>query len=203
MQPNQKVVFLRGQRVTLRPIEKTDIKQLVVWINDPEVNQFITASFPLNEITEEKWHESLDPKKDIVLGIEVGDELIGVMGIHGINWIDRVATTGAMIGNKDYWGKGYGTDAKMILLDYAFNKLNLRKIMSVVFEFNKRSLQYSLHCGYKIEGRRKKNRFRKGRYWDEIELGLFKKDWLPYWREYKKGLQKEGPVYAKATTDKH
>jgi len=194
MQSNQKVVFLRGQKVILRPIEKTDIKQLVVWINDPEVTQFLVASFPLNEIAEEKWHESLDPKKDIVLGIEVEGEgeLIGVMGIHGIDWIHRTATTGAMIGNKDYWGKGYGTDAKMILLHYVFNTLNLRKILSSVYEFNQRSLRYSLHCGYKIEGRRKKQLFRKGRYWDEIELGLFKKEWLPYWREYKKGLPKDG-----------
>jgi len=192
MKTNQQVVFLRGQRIILRPVEKTDIKQLVIWINDPEVTQFITASFPVNEMAEEKWHESLDPKKDIVLGIEVEGELIGVMGIHGINWVDRIATTGAMIGNKKYWGKGYGTDAKMILLNYAFNTLNLRKLLSSVYDFNGRSLNYSLHCGYKIEGRRKRNRFRKGRYCDEIELGLFKKDWLPYWREYKKGLKKEG-----------
>jgi diamine N-acetyltransferase len=192
MQTKQQVVFLQGQKVILRPIERDDIKQLVVWINDPEVNQYVTISFPMTEMAEEKWYESLDNKKDIVLGIEVDGELIGTMGIHGINWIHRTATTGAIIGNKNYWGKGYGTDAKMILLNYAFNTLNLRKILSSVYEFNKRSLNYSLHCGYKIEGKRKKNLFRNGKYWDEILLGVFKSDWLPYWRKYQKGLPKKG-----------
>ena len=97
-----------------------------------------------------------------------------------------IATTGALIGDKDYWGKGFGTDAKMILLDYAFNTLGLRKILSAVIDYNKRSLRYSLHCGYKIEGVRKKQIFRNGRFRDEFMLAVFKKDWLPIWRRYKR-----------------
>lgn len=108
------------------------------------------------------------------------------MGLHQINWKDRIATTGALIGEKEYWSKGYGTDAKMILLDHAFNTLNLHKICSAVIAYNKRSLDYSLHCGYKIEGTRREHFFRKGKYWDFIELGLLKKEWLPIWRKYKK-----------------
>ncbi len=61
------------------------------------------------------------------------------MGIHRINWKDRTATTGAVIGEKAYWDKGYGSEAKMLVLDYAFNMLNLRKICSQVLAFNKRS----------------------------------------------------------------
>ena len=137
------------------------------------------------EIQEEKWLENLaENKNDIVLGIEVKGQLIGTMGIHKINWKDRVAITGALMGDKKYWGKGYGTDAKMALLEYAFNTLNLRKLMSSVIAYNKRSLQYSLHCGYKIEGTKRKQFFRKGEYWDEIVLGLFKEEWLPYWKKH-------------------
>jgi RimJ/RimL family protein N-acetyltransferase len=116
--------------------------------------------------------------------IEVSGKPIGTMGIHSINWKDRTATTGALIGEKEYWGKGYGTDAKMTLLDYAFNTLNLRKIMSRVYAFNGRSLAYSLHCGYRVEGRLLRQRYAYGRYWDEIILGLFKSQWLPYWEAY-------------------
>lgn len=186
-----KIVFLQGQRVTLRPLEKEDVPRICVWANDPEVTKFLTMNMPLTKEQEENWVESLTKdKQNIVLAIEVDDVHIGNMGIHGINWVSKTATTGAMIGEKNYWGKGYGTDAKMILLHYAFNTLGLRKINSSVYEFNNRSLKYSLHCGYKIEGRKKKQHFAMGRYWDEIVLGLFKKDWLPYWKDYKKGLKK-------------
>ncbi len=184
----QKVVFLEGKKVILRPFTKNDIPTLTRWINDPEVRQFLIATFPTSEEKEEEWIKSLgSDDKNIVLAIETKEGvLIGSMGIHRISWKDGVCTTGALLGEKDYWGKGYGTDAKMALLDYIFNTLNLRKVCSDVYTFNKRSLQYSLHCGYKIEGTRKKHIFKKGKYWDLIELGLFKEDWLPIWRQYKK-----------------
>jgi RimJ/RimL family protein N-acetyltransferase len=106
------------------------------------------------------------------------------MGIHRINWIHRYATTGAFIGEKEYWGKGYGTDAKMHLLEYAFHTLNLHKMCSSVYAFNERSVKYSLRCGYKIEGTRKQHVFRNGQYWDLIELGLLYEDWKPIWEQF-------------------
>ncbi|MES2623288.1 MAG: GNAT family protein [Patescibacteria group bacterium] len=182
------VVFLKGKKTTLRPLEKKDIPLLTKWINDPEVTKYLCAYLPMSIKDEEDWFENLSKRKqiDIVLGIEVDGKLIGTMGVHGISWKDRAATTGAMIGEKEYWGQGYGTDAKMQLLNYAFNTLNLHRIASSVIEFNKRSLNYSLHCGYKKEGVRKKRFFINGKYHDEIILAVFKKDWLPYWRKYQK-----------------
>jgi len=183
---DRKVVFLRGKRTSLRPINEKDIPLLLRWVNDPEVRQFITRIFPAMEADEREWLDRLhkDRDNDVVLMVEVRGKPIGVMGIHGINWQTRVATTGAIIGEKSYWGKGYGTDAKMALLEYAFNTLNLRKIMSRVKAFNTRSLAYSLKCGYKVEGRLKLMHFDQGRYWDEIILGLFKDRWLTHWRTY-------------------
>ena len=184
-----KVVFLSGRRVNLRPIARADIPTLIRWINDPQVREFLgVANFPKTEREEEEWVARMGKNDtDISLGIETKEGvLIGTMGIHQIDWVNRMATTGALIGEKAYWGKGFGTDAKMALLEYAFNTLNLHKICSSVIAFNKRSLAYSLHCGYKVEGKRKKHIFRKGKYWDRIELGLFKEDWLPIWRHYKK-----------------
>ncbi len=185
---DKKTVFLRGKKVNLRPIEKGDKDNFYKWINDPDVRHFVIGTFPKTLTQEEKWIEDLDKDdKNIVFVIETKDgQPIGTMGIHRIDWKDRVGNTGALIGEKEYWGGGYGTDAKMILLDYAFNTLNLRKICSAVYSFNKRSLNYSLHCGYEVEGRRRRHIFKHGRYWDLIELGLFKEDWAPIWKKYKK-----------------
>ena len=181
--------FLEGKKTNLRPFSKEDVPLVTQWINDPEIREFVSIVFPQTEKQEEEeWYNKIGKdNKNITLGIETKDDkLIGIMGIHGIDWVSRVGTTGAIIGDKDYWSKGYGTDAKMHLLDYAFNTLGLYKICSTVIAFNKRSLQYSLHCGYKIEGRRRKHFFKRGRRWDLIDLGLFKSEWLPIWKIYQK-----------------
>lgn len=184
----QKVIFLEGKKVNLRPLSKDDVSNLTRWINDPAIREFLYAFLPQTEKQEDEWFNKIgSDDKNIVLGIETKEGiLIGTMGIHRINWIDRVCTTGALIGEKEYWGKGYGTDAKMFLLDYIFNTLNLRKVCSSVVAFNERSLQYSLHCGYVREGLRRQHIFKKGQYWDFIELGLFKEEWLPIWEKYQK-----------------
>lgn len=184
-----RVIFLKGRKTTLRPILATDIPLLTRWINDPDVRPFVSGVFPVTEGQEQEWfaQRSKKDENDIILVIEADGRPIGSMGIHRINWQTRVATTGALIGEKTYWNKGYGTDAKMALLQYAFDTLNLRKIMSQVKAFNERSVAYSLKCGYKIEGRLRRQHFAFGRYWDEVILGLFRSDWLPKWREYTKG----------------
>ncbi len=108
------------------------------------------------------------------------------MGIHRINWKDRTATTGAVIGEKAYWGKGYGSEAKKLLLDYAFNELNLRKICSGALAFNGRSQAYSKKCGYEVEGVLKQHIFKNGEYHDLVQLAVFKEQWLPLWKKFRK-----------------
>jgi RimJ/RimL family protein N-acetyltransferase len=184
------IVFLRGKRLSMRPLTKEDIPLFLRWMNDPEVNQFLAAYLPVNEQDEHDWLEQLHKKKneEIILGIVdvKTNKLIGSMGIHRINWKDRTATTGAVIGDKRYWGKGYGTEAKMLLLNYAFNTLNLRKICSFAYSYNKRSVAYSKKCGYKVEGAQRQHIFKNGRYWDLINLAVFKRNWQPLWETFRK-----------------
>lgn len=183
-----RIIFLRGRKTILRPIRRfTDLECLLVWLNDPEVRQFIQRARPLSEEEELEWLANAHKREnDEVLAVEtVRGAFIGIMGLHRINPIDRTAATGAILGKKSYWGRGYGTDAKMALLNHAFNELNLRKIESHVYSYNARSLAYSLHCGYKIEGRKRRHVFKNGRYWDLFVLGLFKKDFMPIWKRYR------------------
>ncbi len=187
-QDTKSVVFLQGPNVVLRPIMRDDIPDLLHWINDPKVNRYISSVMPIMEVDEEEWFEKLPKRKpkDIVLGIVVEGKLIGNMGLHDIDSIARTATTGALIGESQYWGRGFGTEAKMILLNYAFNTLNLRKICSSVIAFNERSRRYSEKCGYTLEGIRKQQFYKEGQYWDEIMLSVFKDSWTPLWSEFLK-----------------
>ncbi len=186
MKTHNPVVFLKGTRTILRPPEEKDLPFFTRWMNDQEVTRFLKTRLPVTLAGERKWLEGLsDRKNDVVLAITtLAGKPLGVMGIHRIDWVNGTATTGAFIGEKTYWGKGYGTDAKMVLLDYAFNTLNLRKISSKVYAFNARSLAYSKHCGYKQEGVLKKHVFREGEYHDVVELAIFKEDFVPYWKKY-------------------
>jgi RimJ/RimL family protein N-acetyltransferase len=187
---DRRIVFLQGKKLYLRPPTKEDIPFFVRWMNDQEITQFLAVYLPITGAGEVEWLDRLQKNndKDIVLVIVDAktDKPIGTMGLHRINWKDRTATTGALIGEKSYWGKGYGSEAKMLLLHYAFHSLNLRKICSLVLSFNGRSKAYSEKCGYKVEGVLKEHIFKNGEYWDEIHMAVFKEDWEPLWKEFQK-----------------
>src|SRR3990167_11126377 len=93
---NQKLIFLVGNRVNLRPFLKADIPTLTRWINNPAVRGFLLATLPQTEKQEEEWFNKLgSDDKNIVLGIETKDNvLIGSMGIHRIEWRGRNFNTG-------------------------------------------------------------------------------------------------------------
>jgi RimJ/RimL family protein N-acetyltransferase len=114
------------------------------------------------------------------------DALIGAIGLHRIDRQNMTAATGTSIGNKEYWGKGYGTEAKMLLLEFAFNELNLRKIYSDVIGYNERSLKYAKKCGYVEEARLPEHYFRKGKYWDKVILAVYSKEWQELWKNFTK-----------------
>lgn len=189
----KRVVFINGKHLYLRPPSKSDLPNFVRWFNDPEVWIFLNRIYPMTEMAEEKWLERLAERtNDIVLVIvlkgrtPVQDRPIGTIGIHGIERENGVATTGAVIGEKDCWNKGYGTEAKMILLEYAFNTLNLRKIYSRVLAINPRSRAYSEKCGYVIEATLPKAHFRNGCYIDGYILAVYADTWRVLWAKVKR-----------------
>jgi RimJ/RimL family protein N-acetyltransferase len=115
-------------------------------------------------------------------------ELIGTMGLHRIDYQNGTATTGSVIFDERYRNQGYGTDAKMVLLDYVFNMLGLYLVESRVIGFNDRSAAYSQKCGYVVEARLRSRFYRFGQRHDEIILSVIRDEWLPLWEEYQKGL---------------
>ncbi len=183
----QPVVFLKGRNVSLRPLERGDLVNCVRWVNDPEIREFIKNNWPMTMQDEEEWFENLGKRKphDLTLAMVTNDgRHVGNMGLHRIDWRGRVATTGALLGEKELWGKGLGTEAKTLLLHYAFQSLNLRKICSQVIAYNDRSIAYSKKCGYKVEGVLKDHIFRGGQYWDLVQLAVFWEDFFPVWEKY-------------------
>lgn len=184
-----RLIFRQGKQLILRPLNKTsDLATCVRWINDPEVTDWVASYLPTSEQSEEQWFDNLAKRHDdIVLAMETIDgQFIGLTGLHRINWKDRTATTGSLIGEKDRWGKGLGTEAKMLLLNYGFNTLGLHKINSEVIEFNERSRKHLEKCGYQYEGCRRQNIFKDGRWHDLLMFGVLKEEWQPRWEEWQR-----------------
>ncbi|MEK7228136.1 MAG: GNAT family protein [Patescibacteria group bacterium] len=175
------IIFLEGKRLCLRPVDLSDLDVLQSYANDPEVRRYLTNVMPVSKLDEETWIKKVMTRgSDVIVAVVLkkGDKLLGTMALMKINHIDGTAETGSMLGAKEEWNKGYAREAKMLLLDYAFQTLNLRKVCSLAFVANKGSIKHNLNCGYKIEGIRKKHYYRDGKYYDQVLLAIFKQDWL-------------------------
>jgi RimJ/RimL family protein N-acetyltransferase len=170
--------MLKGKLVNLRAIERKDLDEIMKWVNDREVTKYLAAFlYPVSQEEEEKFLERAmsrnDTEKNLVMETKEG-VYIGQISLHKIDWKNSNAELGIVIGNKEYWGKGYGTEAIKILLHHAFNQMNLYKIDLQVFEFNQRGIRCYEKCGFKKEGKLRKNHFYKAKYYDVILMGILK-----------------------------
>jgi len=153
---------------------------------DSLIQKLEAIAFSIAE--EEKWFDDFASRHgDIILAVETPEgRYIGNVSVFGINWKNRTATFGVVIFVKDCWGRGYGTDAAMALLDYAFHRLNLRKITSSVMAYNERSKRLHAALGMVQEGVRRKETYHNGEYHDELIFGVFREEWESRWRAYQK-----------------
>ncbi len=186
-----RVFWRKGKKTLLCPLEAADAPVIYRGINNPDAYHFLLSTDPKGLGFEEEWIKSKQKpnKEDVTVGVcTLEGVLIGTMGLHRIDHQSGVAATGAVIFDEQYRNQGYGTDAKMVLLDYAFNLLGLQLVESRVIAFNGRSAAYSQKCGYKEEARLRSRHYRFGQRHDEIILSVVRDDWLPLWEEYKKDL---------------
>lgn len=180
--------IFKGKKARIRAIHnEKDFDNVWQWMNDPEVTQNLLTISPISYTAEKEYFSKvgLDPtRKNFAIEDKVTGEFIGLMDINKIDLINRCGTTGAVIGNKDFWRKGYGSDAKMLVLNYAFNTLNLKNIFSDVTAFNERSLGALKKTGYEIAGRYPSAIFRNGQWYDKIFLYVTREKFYPLWKEY-------------------
>lgn len=172
--------FLIGEKIYLRPLEPEDSKIFLPWVNDPEVINTMQMYTPKNLPIEQEFIAGLyKSDRDIVLGIVIkaNDKLIGSTGLHRIDWKNRHALFGILIGDKTEWDKGYGTEATKLMLKYGFEALNLNRIQLLVHEFNQRGIKAYERAGFKKEGVLRQAHFHQGRYYDTIVMGILREEW--------------------------
>ena len=172
-----------GEKVRLRAYTKEDIPIRLSYINDIEIANSLTADvpYPITLHEEEKWFESISSGSDkYMFAIETidGNHFIGGCSINDVNWKNSVATVGIFIGDKDYWGNGYGNDAMNILISFIFNEMNINKIRLISYSFNKRAIKSFEKCGFVIEGILRNEVFKDGTYFDKIAMGILREEFL-------------------------
>jgi RimJ/RimL family protein N-acetyltransferase len=154
------------------------------WQRDSEYFRLLSseASFPYSVRAIKTWIEK-DLEKDpppfsmfLIRTLE-DDRLIGDIGLDSVRNGHGDTFVGIGIGEREYWGKGYGTDAMRIVLRYAFTELNLHRVSLDVFEYNPRALHSYEKAGFKHEGRARGVLHRAGRRWDLIFMGILREEW--------------------------
>lgn len=176
------VRFLIGERLALRALESEDLPLLQRWVNHPRVRRWLLVIRPMDLEAERAWLESHDRStlpRSLHMGITrlEDDALIGTTGMHRIDWVNRNAETGTMIGDSTCWGRGYATESKQMLLRYAFDTLGMHRMESHVIEGNTASARHLERCGYRVEGRFRQRIYREGRFHDTIHYGLLATEW--------------------------
>jgi RimJ/RimL family protein N-acetyltransferase len=170
--------MLEGTTVRLRAIEAADLERIHTWMNDPEVRRYVAIRYPGPRESEERWRKESAANSfagGVRLAIETKDgRHIGNLDLRDVRPEDRAAQMGIIIGEKEYWNNGYGTDAVITLLRFAFHEMNLNRVSLHAFEFNERGLACYRKCGFREEGRLREHYYAEGRYWDSIVMAILR-----------------------------
>lgn len=175
--------MLRGEKIVLRGIERSDLPRLLELRKDAELERLVYgAPFPhsLAELEAAFDADAAKPAADrdhIEMGIEVDGTLIGRVTLFHFDRIGRTCRLGISI-ERPMWNKGYGRDAVATILRYAFEDLNLHRVSLDTLADNERALRSYQACGFVQEGRLRQHYWHKGRYVDAVEMGILRDDWL-------------------------
>jgi RimJ/RimL family protein N-acetyltransferase len=170
-----------GSLVRLAAINpEQDAEQIARWNQDSEYQQLLSSGpavlWTPKQIKE--WMEKdSSTSYEFALRTLEDNRLIGSVGLGGIDWVARNCWVGIGIGEREYWGKGYGSDAMDLILRFAFASLNLKRVSLDVFEYNRRAFLSYCKCGFKEEGRLRQWMQRGGERFDLIFMGILREEW--------------------------
>lgn len=175
--------FLLGTNLYLRGLEREDLDgDYFQWFNDQDVCAGNSHGyFPNNRPSAEAFLTNIwSSMSALVLAIvtQSGNKHIGNISLQSIDWISRSAEFAIILGEKDFWGKGLGTEAAELIVNHGFNQLNLERIYCGTFADNLGMQKLAIHLGMAQEGRRRSAIFKNGSYQDVIEYGVLRNEYL-------------------------
>ncbi len=154
------------------------------WYRNSEYSRLLdsVAARPRSFKAVKEWIEKKaekDPPDEYPFSIYTleEDRLIGEIGLDGIKWNHGEAFVGIGLGERDCWGKGYGTDAMRLILGFAFNELNLHRVSLTVFEYNTRAIRTYEKIGFVHEGQNRGMLLKDRKRFDMVHMGILRHEW--------------------------
>ena len=170
--------MLIGERILFRSVERGDLPCFIKWFDDPEVTEFLKAEGSMSLEDEEAWLENVNRTGGHVYSFETLDgKLIGNLGLMNINWVARKIEVGIVIGEKKYWSQGYGTEAILLMLEFLFEEWDVNRVELFTDATNSRAIRCYEKCGFKAEGVMRQNRFKRGKYVDDVHMAILRSEW--------------------------
>ena len=169
-------MLIKGKKVLLRAIEFGDAEVLQQMINDEEIEKMIMGySFPIAQHQQIRWIENLVNEKNVFRAIiDVNGVAIGTVILSDIDMKNGTAEVHVKLAQSSERGKGYGTDAVLTVLSYAFNELRLNCVCCRVKEDNIASRKMFEKCGFVQEGRLRSRVYKDGKYYDFFEYSILR-----------------------------
>lgn len=170
--------MIKGKKVGLRAVEKSDLQQLRDWRNLESFRKNFREVRELNMLSQEKWYEKLNLSTNDFMFTIVDlstNEVIGACGLLYINWIIRSADFSFYIGKDELYidEQGYAEESAKLLIDYGFNQLNLHKIWMELYDFDELKINFFKDKFlFIVDGILRDNCFENGKYWNSLIISL-------------------------------
>ncbi|MEN6371384.1 MAG: GNAT family protein [Armatimonadota bacterium] len=166
---------LVGEKVYLRQIKREDLIHIHKWVNDPEISGLIGQVGTMSPEQVNEWFTKVEADNSrvwFVVVLKRNDRVIGEAGL--LRMFDEWRTTDLtmIIGEKDAWDQGYGTEAITLLLHYAFRNLCFHRVAIGVVGFNERALHFYKKVGFKEEGLQRDGYYYNHRYYDFVMMSI-------------------------------
>ncbi len=173
---------IQGRAVVLRRHRPENLAAVVRWYQDPELarlTRYQTRPMTREEV-ERFFQARLLSPESVAYAIHERrtDRLIGVTTFSSLDGDNGSALFHITIGERDAWGRGFGTETVELMLEHAFERLALHRVGLSVFEFNERAIRAYEKAGFVVEGRLREAILRDGRYWEEVQMGALRSEWL-------------------------
>ncbi len=179
--------MIKGQLVSLRAVSKDDLPTLLNWRNMPEFRQYFREYRELNLSNQHQWFEKyvMNDASTIMFSIVLNDDtqtLIGVCGLCYINWVNRNADLSLYIGHENWYidSAGYAEESCRLLLNYAFQEINLHKVWTEIYEFDRSKNNLYISLGLSQDGLLRDNYFHAGKWHNSRMMSILSTEYEVY-----------------------
>ena len=173
--PNPPIQFLIGEHVYLRPLEADDLLVLRRWTNDPEIRGMTGEALPMSQAGAEEFLERVRTDKErvwFVVVLKEEDRVIGEAGLLRMFHPWRTTDMTIIIGDREAWRKGYGSEVAHLMLDFAFGCLNFHRVAVGVVGFHEQALRFWEKVGFRREGVQRDGYYYNHAYHDFIMMSI-------------------------------